>query len=47
MQIKHWFAKVRGWHPRQVDELSLEEMFWLPLQEEASLMAADQLREDK
>lgn len=26
-----WFAEAYQWSPRQVDELSLEEVFWLPV----------------
>ena len=25
------FAEERGWTPRQVDELTREELFWLPV----------------
>ena len=44
--LKHWFARVRGWTPRQVDDLSLDEMFWLPVMEEASQAAAEQVRDN-
>lgn len=45
MAIKHWFAKTRGWTPRQVDELTLDEIYWLPIMEEATNYAIEQLRE--
>jgi len=45
MQMKHWFAKTRGWHPRQVDELTLDEMHWLPIMEAAGNEAVEQLRD--
>jgi len=41
----HWFAQVHGWTPRQVDELGLGELFWLPVMKEASDLAAEQIRE--
>lgn len=41
MLIYNWFARARNWHPREVDELSLDEMEWLPLCEEAVQIASE------
>jgi len=30
MLIKDMFAEAYGWHPRQVDNLTVEELEWLP-----------------
>lgn len=30
-----YFKKDTGWHPREVDELTLEELEWIPIYEEA------------
>ncbi len=43
MLIYSWFARARNWTPRQVDELSLDEMEWLPLIEEAVQDASSQI----
>ena len=45
MALKQYFARTRQWTPRQVDELTLDELFWLPVMEEASQAAAEQLRD--
>lgn len=37
------FAEVRGWHPRQVDELTLDELDWLPVMSEARAKATRQI----
>ena len=37
------FAEERGWDPRVVDELSAEELFWLPVISSAKRAAAQQL----
>jgi hypothetical protein len=37
------FAEERGWTPRQVDELSREELFWLPVIRAARLDASEQV----
>jgi hypothetical protein len=37
------FAEERGWTPRQVDELSREELFWLPVIRAARMDAAGQV----
>lgn len=47
MLAYNWFARLRGWDPRIVDELTLEEIEWLPVVEEAVQLAAEQLRDDK
>lgn len=38
------FAEMYGWSPRVVDELTLDEMFWLPVVREAKADAAEALR---
>jgi hypothetical protein len=38
------FADMYGWTPRQVDELTLEEFFWLPVVRDAKAEAAETLR---
>lgn len=35
MSLYHWFAEVYNWVPRQVDELTLEQLFWFPVMREA------------
>jgi hypothetical protein len=35
MAIYQWFARTHNWTPQQVDELTLEQLFWLPVMEEA------------
>ena len=30
-----WFKRNGDWHPRQVDELYLDELEWIPVYEEA------------
>lgn len=47
MMVYNWFARNRNWHPRQVDELDLDEVEWLPLLEEACLQAADVIRKEE
>ena len=37
------FAEERGWTPRQVDELTREELFWLPVIRQARQEAAAQV----
>lgn len=46
MLVYNWFRRTSNWHPRQVDELSLEEMEWLPLIEEAVQLALEQMKDD-
>lgn len=41
MLVYNWFARARNWTPRQVDELSLDEMEWLPIIEEAVQLASE------
>ena len=38
------FAEAYGWPPRVVDELTLDELFWLPVVRAAKLEAAEALR---
>jgi hypothetical protein len=40
-----FFAHQYNWTPRQVDELSLDEMFWLPVLTEARGNATEQLHD--
>ena len=39
------FADERGWNPRIVDELTDDELFWLPVIQQAKADAAMQLRD--
>jgi hypothetical protein len=41
MLIYHWFSRVKSWHPREVDKLTLEEVEWIPILHEASELASD------
>lgn len=40
------FRELAGWTPREVDELTLEELEWLPIVMNAKLAARDQLTGD-
>jgi hypothetical protein len=40
------FADERGWHPRQVDQLTRAELFWLPVIRDAKQDAAAQIKDD-
>jgi hypothetical protein len=35
MSVYHWYAESYHWSPRVVDELSIEQDFWLRAQKEA------------
>ena len=37
------FAEERGWTPRQVDELTRDEIFWLPVIRAARMDASEQV----
>jgi hypothetical protein len=37
------FAQSYGWTPRQVDELTLDELEWLPVVRQAKADAAEQI----
>jgi hypothetical protein len=39
-----YFERNWNWHPRQVDELTLEELEWLPVYDEAVSDAAEFVR---
>jgi hypothetical protein len=39
-----YFKKDTGWHPREVDELTLEELEWIPIYEEAMYEAREFIR---
>lgn len=41
MMIKRWFAKSYGWTPGQVADLTLEELFWYPIIEDAANVAEE------
>jgi hypothetical protein len=45
--LKRWFAKTYGWTPRQVDDLSLDELSWLPLVEQAHDEAVREMSEQQ
>jgi len=42
--VYHRFWRERGWHPREVDSLTREELFWLPIIAAAEEEAAEALR---
>lgn len=46
MMIYNWYARAHHWHPRQVDELNLEEVEWLPILEEACQQASEVLQKE-
>jgi hypothetical protein len=37
------YAGEQDWHPREVDELELDELFWLPVIREAKMTAVQQV----
>jgi len=43
MWLYHWFSENKGWTPRQVDELTLEEAQWFPILKDAQGDAGRQL----
>lgn len=43
MMVYSWFAKCYNWTPAQVDELTLDQIRWLPAIEEARTAAEIQL----
>lgn len=45
--LKRWFAKTYGWTPQQVDDLSLDELSWLPLIEQAHDEAIREMSEQQ
>jgi len=49
MMLYRKFAKAYQWTPEQVRRLRLDELFWLPVIEDAEAEAIDQIRamEDK
>jgi hypothetical protein len=47
MLVYDFFAESRHWTPRQVDELTLDEVFWLPLVEAARHLAREALADKK
>lgn len=45
MVIYDWFAEARGWPPQVVDELDLDQVYWLPILKAARSQAIETLRE--
>jgi hypothetical protein len=49
MWTYHHYAEEHGWHPREVDQLDLDELFWLPVMSGAKARAretaSEQLRD--
>ena len=45
MLFYDWFARVRGWPPPVVDELTDEQLFWFPVMESARDIAIEQVRD--
>ena len=46
MALYAWFAESYSWTPQQVDELTLDQVFWLPLMKGA-LSDAVQAHQDR
>ena len=46
MWLYHHFRDSDGWNPRIVDELDLEEAYWLPIMKDAQNLARAQLAPD-
>lgn len=46
MMVYDSFAETRGWDPRIVDELSLDELEWLPIITRARMVAREQLSDE-
>ena len=44
MMLYRKFAKEYGWTPEMVRKLKLDELFWLPVIEEAEAAAAEQIQ---
>jgi len=47
MMTKRWFAKNYGWDPDQVDRLGIEYLTWLPVIEDAVMVAQDRLQKQE
>jgi hypothetical protein len=45
MTVYNWFAEAYQWSPKQVDELTLDQVFWLPVMKEALNDAIEQYRD--
>lgn len=45
MSLYFWFAETFGWTPSQVGELTLDEIYWLPLIKSAHGDAEEQYRD--
>ena len=46
MWTYHWYADAWGWSPEIVDNLTLEQAYWLPLLKQAQGTAQAQLSSD-
>lgn len=44
IMIYGWFKRNGDWHPREVDELTIEELEWIPIYESAVDEAAEYIR---
>lgn len=44
MSVYHWYAEVYGWPPQVVDELTLDQVTWLPIQKQAQNDAIERYR---
>ena len=44
--VYNYYRKLNGWHPRQVDELELDEVEWLPVLEAASVEASEIIQKE-
>jgi hypothetical protein len=45
MLVYHSFARSHGWPPYVVRKLRLDELYWLPLLEEATAAALEQVQD--
>jgi hypothetical protein len=46
MLTYNWFSRVKNWPPEVVDRLSLEQLEWFPVLEEASAEVSDRLSKE-
>ena len=46
MLLYNWFRRTANWHPREVDELYLDELEWFPIVEEAIQDAVDRISKE-
>jgi hypothetical protein len=45
MLVYDYFAETRQWQPAIVDELDLDQLYWLPVMKAARAAAIEQLRD--